>query len=100
MAKRTTTTAPIPPVTVVPAHVASATVRIILECSVRDLTVRTADDGRKYVNLPYVLKGRAEGLKGVSVTLKRGNLTIAKGEDKSPATATPTVDPDLIDLVG
>lgn len=74
-------------------------VRIVLECPLRDIAIRTADNGRKYVNLPYSLRGECIGLKDVAVILKQGKLTLAVGDARKTETAK-TMDPELAALIG
>ena len=74
-------------------------VRIVLECPLRDVAIRTTDEGRKYVNLPYSLQGECIGLKDVSVVLKAGKLILAIGGAR-PASSSKTVDPELAALIG
>jgi hypothetical protein len=80
--------------TVNPDHM----VKVVLECPLRDITIRTATNGSKYVNLPYSMRGECIGLKNVAVVLKQGKLTLALGATTT-ATASKTVDPELAALI-
>jgi len=63
-------------------------VRVVLEFNRNDLDVVSAEDGTKFIRLPYRSQGITEGLnKDYTVYLKGGKITIPvrQGEAKKPA---------------